>query len=169
MVVSNRQRGGNFKGSKHQRSKPKKQETPKQEGGWLDWLVPPLAIARIAREKKAKRRREMMRRKRMERMNARSTNPDYVSANNNYRYARPRQQGGSWWPSWIAPKPTNIIRGYNKGGRAPPANYAGKRKIRAGKRNYTQMRQKGGIVADERKLARQAQRHNLMYYKLMKK
>jgi hypothetical protein len=30
------------------------------------------------------------------------------------------------------------------------------------------MRQKGGIVADERKLARQAQRHNLMYYKLMK-
>jgi hypothetical protein len=105
MVVSNRQRGGNFKGSKHQRSKPKKQETPKQEGGWLDWLVPPLAIARIAREKKAKKRREMMRRKRMERMSV-TTNPDY-SANNNYRYARPRQQGGSWWPEWIAPKPTN--------------------------------------------------------------
>jgi hypothetical protein len=63
--MSSRQSGGNFKGSKHQRSKPKKLETPKQDGGWLDWLVPPLAIARIARQKKAKRRREMRRRREM--------------------------------------------------------------------------------------------------------
>lgn len=60
--MSSRQSGGNFKGSKHQRSKPKKLETPKQDGGWLDWLVPPLAIARIAKQKKAKRRQAMRRR-----------------------------------------------------------------------------------------------------------
>jgi hypothetical protein len=96
MVVSNRQRGGNFKGSKHQRSKPKKQETPKQEGGWLEWLVPPLAIAKIARQKKAqRRRREMMRRRRMEKMRQeRNNRPDYRANNNGYRYARPRQQEG---------------------------------------------------------------------------
>ena len=98
MVVSNRQRGGNFKGSKHQRSKPKKQETPKQEGGFLEWLVPPLAIAKIARQKKAqrreraRRRREMMwRRRREERMGqGRNNRPDYRANNNGYRYARPR-------------------------------------------------------------------------------
>lgn len=110
--MSSHQSGGNFKSSKHQRSKPKKLETPKQDGGrffdnpfgikeklgagnkskkqkggWLDWLVPPLAIARLARQKKARRRRAQMRQKQQMRMSQERMSQ---GRNDRYRYAKPR-------------------------------------------------------------------------------
>jgi hypothetical protein len=214
--MSSRQSGGNFKGSKHQRSKPKKLETPKQDGGWLEWLVPPLAIAKLAKQKKAKRRRAMRRRAEMRdremisrgEMNTprygrrnywgrnyspkpRTSRNFYINVSNNSSrnnskqqnnsqqlkpaqnqlkpptnpnrpWVNRRQKGGGWWPDWIAPKPTKIIHSYNKGVLDPSGKKgAGKRKIRAGKRNYT--KQKGGIVADERKLARRAARDKIIF------
>ena len=59
------------------------------------------------------------------------------------------QLGGYFWG---LPKVTDIIHGYSKGG-AGVAKKKGKNP------------QKGGIVADSRKLARKAMRYNLQYYK----
>jgi hypothetical protein len=61
----------------------------------------------------------------------------YISVNNGNRSGsskqtqpppqpqKDRQKGGSWWPEWIAPKPTQIIHSYNQG--IPPRE-AGKTK-----------------------------------------
>ena len=166
MVVSNGQRGGNFKGSKHQRSKPKKQDAPKQDGGFLEWLVPPLAIAKIARQKRAKRRRAMMQRRRRERMMMmrQERRPTNYRESNGYRYARPRTSR-NFYINVSNNSSRNNSKQQLKQLKPATTNQTDRPWVN---RRRSQVGQSGGIVADERKLARQAMRHNLQYYKRMK-
>ena len=46
------------------------------------------------------------------------------------------QQGGGWWPDFIAPRPTKIIHGYSKG--AGP--------VRGAKKKKKYQKQKGGVI-----------------------
>jgi hypothetical protein len=163
MVVSTGQRGGNFKGSKHQRSKPKKQDVPKQDGGFLEWLVPPLAIAKIARQKKARRKRAMMiRRRRMRErmmMNRERRPTNYRQNDRGYQYARPRTSR-----NFYINVSNNSSRNNSK--QLKPATTTTTNQTRPWvDRRRSQVGQTGGIVADSRKLARKALRYNLQYYK----
>ena len=155
MVVSTGQRGGNFKGSKHQRSKPKKQDVPKQDGGFLEWLVPPLAIAKLARQKKARRRRAMQRKRMM--MNRERGPTNYRQNDRGYRYSRPRTSRNFY---------INVSNNNSRNKQLKPPTTTTTNQTRPWvDRRRSQVGQTGGIVADSRKLARKAMRYNLQYYK----
>ena len=153
MVVSTRQRGGNFKGSKHQRSKPKK-----QDGGFLEWLVPPLAIAKLARQKKARRRRAIQRRRMMRERMMREHNPtNYRQNDRAYRYARPRMSRNFYINvsnnSSRNNKSTNQLKPTTANQTRPWVD-----------RRRSQVGQTGGIVADPTSLQRRINQEQLANY-----
>ena len=152
MVVSTLQRGGNFKGSKHQRSKPKK-----QDGGFLEWLVPPLAIAKLARQKKARRRRAIQRRRMMrERMMMRERGPTNYRQNDRAN-VRPRMSRNFYINvsnnSSRNNKSTNQLKPTTANQTRPWVD-----------RRRSQVGQTGGIVADPTSLQRRINQEQLANY-----
>jgi hypothetical protein len=155
MVVSTGQRGGNFKGSKHQRSKSKKQDVTKQDGGFFEWLVPPLAIAKIARQKKAQRRRAVQRKRMMQRRRMMERGPtNYRQNGRPYPRTRPRMSRNFY---------INVSNNSSRNKQLKPTTTNQSRPWVD--RRHSQVGQTGGIVADSRKLAREAIRYQLKYYK----